>query len=74
MSSDSHVQAAASDSLALLMNKLDEPNEGIPVIRNADSSQPDVADADQEQESSMVSQTHSNKVMSDLFTWCFVHT
>lgn len=41
--------------MALLMNKLDDLNEGTPGIQNVNSSHPDVTDAGQEQESSTVS-------------------
>lgn len=73
VSSDLHVQAAVSESMALLMNKLDELNEGTQEVQNANFPHPDVANADQEQEGSMVSQAHLNKVLSDLFIWCFQH-
>lgn len=62
------VQAAAScESMTLLMNKLDHLNEGIQEVQSADSSHSDVANADEEQQSTTVSQVQLNQVMSDLF-------
>lgn len=64
---DLFVQAAACDSMTLLMKKLDHLNEGIQEVQSANSSHSDVANADEEQQSTTVSQVHLNQVKFDLF-------
>lgn len=55
ISLDLYVQATACDSMAQLMNKLDQLSEGIQDVQSADSSDPDDAHTEQEQQSSVVS-------------------
>lgn len=50
------VQAAACDSMTLLMKKLDHLNEGVQEVQSANSSHADEANADEEQQSTAVSQ------------------
>lgn len=47
--------------MTLLMKKLDHLNEPIQEGQSADSSHSDVANADEEQQSTMVSQVHLNQ-------------
>lgn len=65
------VQAAACDSMTLLMKKLDHLNEGVQEVQSANSSHADEANADEEQQSTAVSQVHLNQLKSGLFILCF---
>lgn len=56
VSFDPCVQAAACDSMTLLMKKLDRLNEGSQEVQSANPSHADEADADKELQSTVVSQ------------------
>lgn len=62
--SDLYAQAAACDSMTLLMKKLDHLNEGIQEVRGTVSSCSHRARADEEQQSNTVSQRQLNTVIS----------
>ncbi len=57
--------------MTMLMKKLDHLNEGIQEVQGANSSHSEVVNADEEQQSTAVSQVQLNQVMFDLFMWCF---
>lgn len=49
------------------MKKLDHLNGGIQEVQSVNSSHSEVASADEEQQSTAVSQVHLSEVKSDLF-------
>lgn len=66
VSFDAYVQAAACDSMTLLMKKLDQLKDEIQEVQSANPSHSDATKADQEQQSTMVSKGQLNQLKSKL--------
>ena len=67
MSFEPYLEAAVCDTMTLLMNKLDQLNEGTPEVQRVDSSHPDVTSDDREQQSAVVSRAQLRQVESNFF-------
>lgn len=65
-----HVQAAACDSMTLLMKKLDHLIDSTQEVHSADPAHTGRASADEEAQSAAVSQVHLYPLQSGLFIWC----